>query len=64
MLLFLGDRESVGMRALDMMEQSLRQEKGLTFFRADQCISKVEIETGCPLRRGITYQFSTYYGYR
>jgi len=64
MLLFLGDRESMGMRALDMIELSLRQEKGLAFFRADQCISRVEFETECPLRRGITYQFSTYYGYR
>ena len=63
-LLFLEDSGNVGLRALGMIEQNLRVEKGLSFFRADQCISRLEVESVCPLRRGITYRFSTYYGYR
>lgn len=64
MLLFLGDSEDTGLRTLDVIEQTLRKEKGCTFFFADQCISRIEIETNCKLRRGITYRFSTYFGYR
>lgn len=63
-LLFLADSKDTGLRTLDMIEQDLRREKGLAFFKADQCVSRMEIETTVPLRRGITYQFPTYYGYR
>lgn len=62
-LLFLESKETLGMRALDLIERNLRTEKGLKFFRADQCISKLEIKSMCKLRRGITYQFPTYFGY-
>lgn len=64
MLLFLDKRRKLGMRTLDMIEQSLRTEKGQGYFRADQCISKVEISTVRTFRRGITYRFPTYFGYR
>ena len=64
MLLFLTSKEKLGLRALDMIEGTLRGRFGLTFFRADQCISKIEMKSTCKLRRGITYQFPTYYGYR
>lgn len=62
-LLFLEQKENVGIRALDMIEQGLRTERGLTFFRADFCISKIEVATTCNLRRGVTYRFRTYFGY-
>lgn len=62
-LLFLEQEAQLGKRSLDIIEQNLRQKKGLSFFRADQCISRLEIATSCSLRRGITYRFSTYYGY-
>lgn len=64
MLLFLESKEKTGVRALDLIEQNLKTEHGLGFFRADQCISRIEVESTCRLRRGITYRFSTYFGYR
>lgn len=63
MLLFLNDRETNTMRALDVVEQNLRERKGLQFFRADQCVSKVELRSTCSLRRGIRYDFPTYFAY-
>ena len=36
---------------------------GQTFFRADACISRVEFHSTCNLRRGIMYDFPTYFGY-
>lgn len=63
-LLFLEGEDEIALRGLDMAEQRLRLQKGLTWFRADACISKIEIESTCRLRRGISYQFRTYYGYR
>ncbi|MGN1267346.1 MAG: DUF5702 domain-containing protein [Dorea sp.] len=62
-LLFLGNKDETAMHALDLIEQNMQKIHGLTFFKADQCISKIEIRSTCSLRRGITYQFSTYYGY-
>lgn len=63
MLLFLGKRERAGMRALDMIEQNLRKAHGAKFFKADFCITKMEVKSTVRLRRGITYRFQTYYGY-
>lgn len=62
-LLFLTGKEKLSLRALDMIESTLRGRFGLDFFRADQCVSKIEVKSTCKLRRGIKYQFSTYYGY-
>lgn len=64
MLLFLEPKERTGMRALDLIEQNLRTEHGLGFFQVDQCVSRIEVESTCLLRRGVTYRFSTYFGYR
>ena len=63
-LFFLDGKQEMAMRTLDMIELCLRQEKGLGWFRADQCISRMEISSTVNLRRGITYRFQTYYGYR
>ena len=63
-MFFLGQKETQTMRALDMIELRLRTEKGLTWFYADSCISRMEIRSSCSLRRGISYQFQTYFGYR
>ena len=62
-LLFLEKKEALGMRALDLIENNLRTKHGLTSFRADQCVSKMEMDSTCKLRRGIHYRFSTYFGY-
>lgn len=63
-LLFLNGKQEMPLRALDMVETCLRREKGLSWFQADACISRIEISSTIHLRRGITYRFSTYYGYR
>ena len=64
MLLFLEKQEIIGSRALDLIEQNLRRQLGQEYFRADYCISKIELLTTCTFRRGITYRFPTYFGYR
>lgn len=63
-LLFLEKKEKLGIRALDMIEQNLRTRHGLQFFKADQCICRMEIDSTLSLRRGIQYRFKTYYGYQ
>lgn len=63
MLLFLEKKETTGIRALDLIEGNLQKIHGLIFFRADQCITKLGLESTCSLRRGITYRFPTYFGY-
>lgn len=63
-LLFLSRSQKMPLRVLDMVELCLRQKKGLDWFRADDCISRMEVGSTVSLRRGITYRFSTYYGYR
>ena len=63
MLLFLTGTGEAAMRSLDLIEMDLRTEKGLDWFRADHCITKLELDSRCSLRRGISYRFSTYFGY-
>lgn len=63
MLLFLETPENLGMRTLDLIEQNLRNKYGQTFFQADACVSRIEFHSTCIMRRGITYDFPTYFGY-
>lgn len=63
-LLFLGQKNAIALRTLGMIEQNMRKIHGQTYFHADQCISRMEIKTTCRLRRGVTYQYKTYYGYQ
>lgn len=64
MLLFLEDQETAAVRALGAAEQNLRKVHGQAYFRADLCISRLEVRSVCKLRRGIRYQFQTYYDYQ
>ncbi len=63
-LLFLTKKDTAALRALDIIEQNLRKVHGQTYFRADLCVSRLEMKSVCSLRRGIRYDFKTYYGYR
>lgn len=63
MLLFLGKKKAAGVRALDLIEENLRTRYGQGYFHVDQCISRMELLSRCTFRRGITYRFSTYFGY-
>lgn len=62
-LLFLEKQEVIAMRALDLIEQNLQKIHGLDFFRADCCITKLDLKVRCKLRRGISYTFPLYFGY-
>ena len=62
-LLFLAKPRDISKRTLSLIEQNMRIRYGQTYFKADICISRVEFQTTCSLRRGITYQFPTYFGY-
>lgn len=60
----LKSKEEVRMRSIDMLESNLRQGEEMEFFFADQCVNKLEIQTTCRFRRGITYKFHSYYEYQ
>ena len=63
-LLFLESKEELGMRCLDVIEQNLNKIQGIDFLKVDSCITKLEINSNCTFRRGITYRFPTYFGYQ
>lgn len=64
MLLVLKGRETLSMRTLDYIEQEFRSTEELGFFRADACVTAIEVKTRCMLRRGITYEFPIRYSYK
>ena len=64
MMLFLAKRDTVALRSLGIIEQNMRKLYGQPYFRADYCIGKMEIRSVCSLRKGIQYQYKTYYGYQ
>ena len=57
-------KETMRMRAIDMLEINLRKQEGMDYFRADKSVNKIEMRTTCTFRRGISYQFKTCYEYR
>lgn len=62
-LLFLKNDTELSMRTLDRVEQNLKIEQGLEFFRADACITKLKLQNTADIWNGCTYTFPTYYGY-
>ncbi len=56
-LLLLQDKETLSMRALDLIERNLN-------LKADHCVMRMEIESRCRLRHGVKYEFPTYFGYQ
>lgn len=63
-LLLLESKNNLILRTEDLIELSMRNEKGLTWFRADHCVYRMEVSSTVRLRRGITYTFNTYYTYQ
>lgn len=63
MLLYLENKEELCMRGLDLIERNLIQREGFSWFQADYCIVKLRTANTCELRRGITYQFTSMFGY-
>ena len=64
MLLFLEGKERMSMRAMGIIEKNMQSIYGQPAFRIDYCAGRMEIRTVCNLRRGIKYQYRTYYGYQ
>lgn len=63
MFLFLKDPDEINMRVLDRVEDNIRMEYGMDWFRADQCITKIEMKNTSEILGGITYTFPVYFGY-
>ncbi len=64
MLLFLQKKDKLRLRTMDLIEKNLQIVYGQSFFHMDDCISRLEIESCCELRRGVRYCFKTYFGYQ
>ena len=56
-MLLLADGEVLSVRCLDLIESNLH-------IKADQCMTKVEIESTANLRRGVQETFQTTFGYQ
>ena len=63
MLLFLTGEDQLAMRGMDLMELDLRYEKQCSWFRMDQCITSMKVQSTCKLRRGVEYDFPTAFAY-
>ena len=62
--LFLKAPEELNMRSLDRIEENMKTEYGMNYFRADQCITKLEIKNKAEILGGVTYTFPAYFGYQ
>ena len=62
-LLFIKGGSELTMRTLDRLEQNLIQEKGLSFFRADACVTKIKLQNTADIWNGSQYTFPLYFGY-
>lgn len=63
MLLYLSNKTIIKYRALDLIELNINKIRGTTFFRADACVLKLDIESDCLIRNRYHYKFHTYFGY-
>lgn len=61
--LFLANPDDLNMRSLDRIEENMKTEYGMDYFRADQCITKLETENTAEILGGVTYKFPAYFGY-
>lgn len=62
-LTFLKSDTQLTMRTLDRVEQNLIQEKELSFFRADACVTKIKLKNTADIWNEMSYTFPAYYGY-
>lgn len=63
-LLYTQNQDHLTMRSLDLIEQNMKISKELSFFQADQCISKMKILSTYHLQGNITYDFNSEFYYR
>jgi hypothetical protein len=63
LILSATSQKKLNMRSLDLIEENMRTIEGKSFFRADDCISRIRLHATANLNRGIQYQFYTEFGY-
>ena len=51
------------MRTLDRVEENLASIYEMDYFRADSCISRIEVSTEAVIAGGISYTFPVSFGY-
>ena len=64
MLVFMEKKEEISMRCLDLIEMNLQKIQGLEFFKADLCVTKIELLCECSFRKGIRYTFPVLFEYQ
>ncbi len=63
-LLYLEDQDAMTMRALDMVEERIKNTYGQQYFQVDGCINHLYTENTASLEGGFTYQFPMSFTYR
>ena len=63
MLLLAKQKNTVTMRALDLVEQNIKNIYQKEWFRVDACVTGAAFHVTCPMRRNIAYQFPVGYQY-
>lgn len=61
--LFMEDQDNTAMRALDRIEENLAGEHGMNYFRADYCVTKLELKNAGVIFGDLTYTYPVYFGY-
>ena len=62
--LFLESQDKTAVRTLDRIEENIMTLYGMEYFKADQCITKIEIKSTANIFGNITYEFPVYFGYQ
>ena len=57
------DQDNTAMRALDRIEENLAGEHGMNYFRADYCVTKLELKNAGVIFGDLTYTYPVYFGY-
>lgn len=63
-LIYLEDKDTVVIRALDMLEQRLQLTCGLEYFQVDTCVTQLEFINTSSVTGGFTYEFPVTFTYR
>ena len=57
------DQNDTAMRALDRIEENLASGHGIDWFRADYCVTKLELKNTGVIFGDLTYTYPVYFGY-
>ena len=61
--LFMENMDNTTMRALDRIEENLADGKETDYFRADYCVTKLELKNTGVIFGNLTYTYPVYFGY-